>query len=184
MPKGVKKGQTSQKDQIIEVMFDVLPATTANEITKKMQRKLPWTTEAHVEKALRHLRKNTEKYGWTVPHVGGDSTKKDRYFALLVERDGSYHFDDSPESRSHLRDGSKSMVMRIATESNNQATMLLIAAKHERKPTRRLELRNLGLDCEYVARKALALAHAMGWDDDGGGGGGGGGGKTAAKKAA
>jgi hypothetical protein len=167
-----EKGQMSQRDKVIELMFDALPATTMREIAAKIRRRMPEAHDRSVHQALEHLRKNTEKYGWTVPHVGGDSTKKDRYFALLVERDGTYHFDDSPESRGHLRDGSKSMVMRIATESNNQSTMLLIAAKHERKQTRRLELRNLGLDCEYVARKALALAQSMGGDDDNGGGGG------------
>src|SRR6476619_6576413 len=138
-----KPGNTSKKDKIIEVMFDALPATTMEEIVEKIRRKMPEIEDWDVPRALSHLRKNTEKYGWTIPHVGGNATKENRYFALLVERDGSYYFDKSPESMAHLHDGSRSIVSRIATESGNQASMLLIAAKHTRKRNRRFEINNL-----------------------------------------
>src|SRR6478609_10543975 len=123
MPKP-KPGETSLRDKIIERMFDALPATTMDEIAQRVRPKMSGyrIPTSYFHRALAHLRKNPEKYGWTVPHVGGDSTQENRYFAMLVERDGSYHFDQSPSSMAHLHDGSKSIVSRIATESANQAS--------------------------------------------------------------
>lgn len=160
-----KKGQMSKKDKIIELMFNVLPATTTDEITAGIRRKMPEVNKRSVEVALAHLRRNSEKYGWTVPHVGGDSTQTDRYFALLVERDGSYYFDESPKSLGNLHDGSKAIVNRIATESGNQAVMLRIAATETRKRNKKADLLDLALDVEYVARKAKALARNIAEDD-------------------
>lgn len=159
-------GKTSKKDKIISLMFNVLPATTMDEILARIQRKMPDACKPDVWTALGHLRKNSEKYGWTVPHVGGDSAKKDRYFALLVEKDGSYYFDKNPESVGNMQDGQKSIVNRIATESGNQAVMCRVAATHTRKRNRRFEWNALAMDIDYVARKAKALARNIAGDED------------------
>jgi hypothetical protein len=158
-----KKGDTSLQDKIIEHMFNVLPATTVGEITERLQRKIPAVKHRRVEDAIRHLRKNVEKYGYTIPHVGGNYNRTDRYFALLVERDGSYYFDDNPGSLDNLDDGSKAIISRIATESSNQATVARVAAGHTKKRNKRNALLDLAADVEYVARKAKALIRD--WDE-------------------
>lgn len=162
-----KPNETSKKDKIIELMFNVLPATTMEEIATRIRHKIPNVNRRDVQIALGHLRRNTEKYGWTVPHVGGDAKQKNRYFVLLVEKDGSYYFDKNPESVGNMQDGSKSIVNRIATESSNQAVMCRIAAIHTRKRNRRFEWNALAMDIDYVARKAKALAQNIAGDEDG-----------------
>jgi hypothetical protein len=144
----------SKKDEILDHLFQVLPATSVRQLCERLVKRGLVIKEAGVRDAVRHLRKHAMDYLWTIPHVnGGKTTSAEKYFALLIEKDKSFHTD--PVFKGHLSSGTATIVTRIATESKNQSMMLKAAAEatYLSRPLRE-ELREMGEECASVHNKA------------------------------
>ena len=102
--------EENKRDRVIAAIYEVLPATTCDEIATKVSRKLRETvTRGEIYNDIYHLRRNSKEYTWSIPHVRrGIAREQDehRYFAVPVDRDGIYVLDETPEARDHLQNGS------------------------------------------------------------------------------
>jgi len=149
------------RDQIIEAMFDALPATSYYELMKKINSAKRWHISiGDVSNALTHLRRNSAEYGWSVPHIKrgmAGRRDKNRLFALLVDRDGHYELDSNPEAKVHLNNGAMATTQHAATMLSNEAAALRIAATATRSLSARARMNDLCDDFEYVVRKAKSL---------------------------
>jgi len=152
-------------DRIIDVMHDVLPATTYEEIAEKVSRRMrEHVSVGIINNAIARLRRNSGGYGWTIPHVRRGTptdTGENRLFALPVDRDGVYILDVSPEARAHLDAGSHSTMQHTATMTLNHTNALRIAATHTRSVNLRARLNDLADDYAYIARKAAAVVREL-----------------------
>jgi hypothetical protein len=116
----------SELDIIIDHIYQVLPAPSGKKIVERLkQRGLPVNMEG-IRRAIKYLRKHCAEYQWTIPHVHTGRTNDDKYFALLMAKDRSFHVD--PRFKGSLSSGTVSIVTRVATESRNQSAMLKAAA--------------------------------------------------------
>jgi hypothetical protein len=147
-------------DYLIDQMFDVLPAATTAEIAEKLSRKTRSTvTTGMVSALLSHLRRNAESYGWTVPHVkrGVNADGGKRYFAALIEPDGSLYLDETPESRVFLKDGLVSTVGHAGTMLRNEAAALIAGSKMTRSRNLRAKIAEWSEDIAYIGRRAARI---------------------------
>lgn len=147
------KRPDSRYDQVIEHLFQVLPASSVNEIIERLNKRGLNVTEGTMRGALKHLRKNADVYQWTVPHVNTSRISEMKYFAILLEKDKTFHSD--PGCRRSLTEGTKTIVSRIATESKNQSVMLQAAAQatYLSRPIRE-ELTEMADECTSLHKKA------------------------------
>jgi hypothetical protein len=152
------------QDRVIEAIFDALPATSYGEITRKVNRTIRHVGIGVISNALCHLRRNSAEYGWTVPHVKrgspGDSDKN-RFFPLLVDRDGRYELDSNPEYKMHLNNGALATAQHAATMLANEAAAIRLAAMSTRSVNARAKCNDLADDFAYVAKKAAAVARDL-----------------------
>jgi hypothetical protein len=155
----------TRRDQLIEGIYDTLPATTYSEITDKLNKKGFKTNRGQVNNAIAHLRINSASYGWTIPHVkrGGpdQNTDEDRYIALLVDRDGHYELDQNKEAILHITNGIVGDLQQTATMMQNEVAAIRIAATHTRSINKRSSLNDLADDFSYIARKAAAVVRDL-----------------------
>lgn len=139
-------------DNVIDALFQALPANSFKEMLGGMNVLGFNMTDGSLRTAIRYLRKNCNRYGWTIPHVGNPPI----YFALLCEKDGEYSHDHL--YKASLMDGSKSMTRRIVTQTANQAASLRAAsqATHLSRANRE-KLIDLAEDYEYLTRKTMKV---------------------------
>jgi len=115
-------------DLLIDTIFSVLPATTQEEILRKVTKRWkgkPLTLE-DISGALSHLRRNAVKYAWTVPYVTpGAPTEEDtgRYFIAEVNPDGSRK-KCSPRNQRHLVRGASRVIKTVSRLNNNEAVAI------------------------------------------------------------
>src|SRR5262245_36370393 len=155
----------TQIDQRIDALFGALPATQYSEIAETMTSVLKETiTESMVAQLLVHLRVNMDYYGWTVPHVkrgpageGGDD--KGRLFAVLVDKDGTFYFDEA--HRAHFDAGALSTMMTVARQAKNLSNSLGVAKQYERSRARRDAMQDLNDDVDYLAKRANRMVREM-----------------------
>ena len=140
-------------ERYLEALFQVLPASSGEEIRQKMSKYLGQVlTLALVQKVLKYLRRNALEQGWIVPYVDGPSSS--RYFVVLVEKDGTFYFDE--ETRTSFDSGALSklrMAQRIVTTLSLQFE---ISGQYERSPVRKTYLRdhaeNMRVESRRLAR--------------------------------
>jgi hypothetical protein len=151
---GPPKKKRSVMDEIIDNIFQVLPAESALQISDRLKDRGVTIGVQYTRGALRFLRAHSDEYQWTVPHVSSVVIPGDlKYFHLLLEKDGTFHCD--PMFLSHLADGTEHIVKRIATESRNQCGMLRAAANATYlRPNIRQELREMADECAGIHSKA------------------------------
>lgn len=156
--------QLNKMDRVIEAMFDVLPANTSEEIAIKVSKKLgERCSRSFIDIAISDLRKRTEEWGWTIPHVKRGPPKPDeenRFFVMLNDKDGTPSYLDD-ESRLHIKTGTTSTVATVAQQSTNLAHTLNVAQQYERTKAHRERLEELHADMAYVARKARKMVKEM-----------------------
>jgi len=157
--------EENKRDRVIAAIYEVLPATTCDEIATKVSRKLRETvTRGEIYNDIYHLRRNSKEYTWSIPHVRrGIAREQDehRYFAVPVDRDGIYVLDETPEARDHLQNGSVGTMKQTASMMLNQTNALKIAATHTRSVNARAKINDLADDFAYIARKAAAVVHEL-----------------------
>jgi hypothetical protein len=143
----------SQNDEIIDHLFQVLPAMSLNDIHEKLKKRGFVVSRSAVKNAIAHLRDNAHEYQWTIPHVHTHCTEAQKYFAILIEKDRTFHTD--PSYREHLADGTSSIVKRLSTESRNQCVMLRAAADATYLTKNiREELKDMADECSSIHNKA------------------------------
>lgn len=141
-------------DQLVDAIFMALPADSIPQIQQRLAKSGLTVAQSSLRSAIAYLRKHADYYQWTIPHVITSSgLHENKYFALLLEKDKTFHSDLS--SQEHLRNGCKSTVKRIATQSKIQAVSLraATAASYMSKKNRD-ELNELADECEGVSKKA------------------------------
>jgi hypothetical protein len=152
-------------DELIEVIFDLLPATSYEEIATGATRKLRRPISVGlVNNAIARLRSNSAHYAWTIPHVKRGNAKESdegRYIALLVDRDGHYELDQNPDASRHIYNGIGGTIQQTATMMGNATAAIEIAATHTRSVNARNKLKDLAADFDYLSRKAAALVREM-----------------------
>ena len=140
-------------DEVIDHMFMALPARGLLEIVDRLNKKGLNVTLSIVRKAVAHLRRHSNLYEWTIPHVKTNSEMDNKYFVLLIDKDKNYHTD--PCYRKNLAHGTDKILLRVSTESKNQREMLLAAATATYvNPALRAEYKEMADDCEALYRKA------------------------------
>ena len=150
----------TRRDYLIEQLFDVLPSTTIAAIADKLSRKTRSTvTPAVVGPLITYLRSHASEYGWTIPHVkrGLNDVNGKRFFAALVNADGTYTLDETPQTAGFVKDGAISTVSHATTSLENEQAALRICADLTRSRNRRAELQDWADDMAYLARKGKRL---------------------------
>lgn len=148
-------------DKYVEALFQVLPASSYEDIRLKMQKELGKRfAPGQIGAVIAYLRKHVDEYGFTVPHVGSHSVDgEQRYFAVLVEKDGSFYFD--PAHRKYLSDGQSCTIKTIATQAANMVVMLDVSMQCERSRARREHMEDLHENLSYVAKRTKRIAAAI-----------------------
>lgn len=154
------KKKQSHLDEVIEHIFQVLPAASINEIGARLKKRGLLLTESTVRGALARLRKQATDYQWTIPHVNGTTASDQKYFAILIDKDKTFHTD--PAYKANLAGGTVSIVKRLSTESKNQSLMLEAAASATYLSTNvRAELKEMAEECRSIHNKARRVLRYM-----------------------
>lgn len=157
--------EESKIDQTIEAIFDALPATSYEEIAKKVGKTMRERISLGIiNNAIAHLRSNCAEYGWTIPHVKRGTaieTDEGRYVALLVDRNGHYELDQNPDAIRHISNGIAGSIMQTATMMQNLTSATKIAATHTRSINTKAKFNDLAEDFSYIARKAAAVVREL-----------------------
>jgi hypothetical protein len=155
----------TRRDQIIEAIFDALPATSYEDITRTVNKETKLKTNiGQINNCIAHLRANCAAYGWTIPHVkrGGAVEQDDgRYIALLVDRDGHYELDQNPDAARHISNGITGTLRQTMTMMQNMTAATRIAATHTRSSNSRARYNDLADDFAYIAKKAAAVVREI-----------------------
>jgi hypothetical protein len=154
-------------DKIIDAIWLALrkPATTYEELAERVSTSMKERISASdISNALAYLRRNALEYGWTVPHVkrgapvDGNAIEDDgddgRYFRCLIDRDGTFFFDDDAAASAHFKRGAEATLNQIVTLSKNSVTMLQANIAHTRSTNQRAMLNDVLADFQYAARKS------------------------------
>jgi len=155
----------TRRDQIIEAIFDALPADSYEDIVTKVNRATRLrVTHAQVNNAIAHLRSHSAQYGWTIPHVKrgpGVGMDEGRFVAYLVDRQGHYELDVNPDAGRHLANGMSATIKHTASMMKNASAATRIAATHTRSVNARNRLNDLADDFAYIARRAAAVVRDL-----------------------
>jgi hypothetical protein len=155
---------TPKMQEYGEALFQCLPADTADDIRKRMNKELGvrWTTNGMVSQIISYVRKHYQEIGFTVPHVKRgkpDPDEQGRFFAVLVEKDGSFYFDD--EHRGHLHNGTRSSIANLARQTTNLRAIVATCKQYERSKARRDYLDELEENFEFVAKRSARILKFM-----------------------
>ena len=122
-----------------ERFFQCLPADTADDVRKRMNKELGvrWTAHCGMVYLIisEFVRRHSREIGFTVPHVrrGKPDLMTGWFFAVLVEEDGSFYFDD--EHRGHLSTRS-SIIANLARQTTNLRAIVATCKQYERSARR------------------------------------------------
>lgn len=121
----------SNRQKMVDALFQSLEANTHREIAKKMAKWLGHPINVRsVGPLISYLRKHKYEFGWTIPGAKfgkpAKSSKGNRFFAVLVERGSAPQFD--PGHEIHINEGNTSAMRHAATSLSNQGDMFLMAA--------------------------------------------------------
>lgn len=150
----------SELDRLVDHLFQALPADDHKEIARKLTKRAGRKINAaYVSTLLSYLRKNSQKYGWTVPHAArgamGKNGKGGRFFHVLVERGRDPQFDKHHEQ--NLNAGVFSTISGVATQMRNQADALDMSVGYFRSPTAKQMARHMSRQQQRLAEDAEHL---------------------------
>lgn len=150
----------SNYDALIDTLYQVQPFDSYADAAKKAK-----ASVRDVKVAIAHLRKHCNNYGWTMPHVSCkhaefDSSQKGKYFAVILEKDGSLPID--AEKRLHYTRGAYTSLMRVASLLANEAQALLSCSKNERSPTKRYMLESFVRKMKFIEEESKDIAKMCG----------------------
>jgi hypothetical protein len=119
----MKSPTPSDIEIVIEAMFYCLPADSHEQIIERINRRLgrrlpKWK----IGQALLRLRKNPERYGWTVPHGQAGLRGQDsgyRFYRILVDKTSKESFFVA-DNIADLRTGVISTLRHGATSMKNE----------------------------------------------------------------
>jgi hypothetical protein len=149
---------STQLDDIIEAIYKVLPASSYEEIRLGVQKQLGVRLElADINHAIGYLRKNSDEYRWTIPHVG--KQVPGRYFAVSLDKKAKLAMTD--ESRLALRTGMLASISRLASQSRNEQAALEQSLINEGVTSHKRAVSALLDDLVYIAKKAATLKEAI-----------------------
>ena len=154
----------TKMDIAVEALFQCLPASNYEEIRRRMARELGHRINTgFVRNTLSYLRGHVEKYGYTVCYVkngtSGPALDKDRYFAMLVEKDRSFHVD--PQHRRHFTDGTLSKLLGVATVTGNLAMMIEVYLQYEPSKSQRDFWEDQLETLRYLNKRAARISKAV-----------------------
>ena len=145
-------------DEIIDAIYKVLPASSYEEIRLEVQKQLGVRLElADINYAIGYLRKNSDEYRWTIPHVG--KQVPGRYFAVSLDKKVKLAMTDG--SRLALQTGLYASVSRLASQSRNECAAIEQSLINEAITANKRELSGLLDDLTYIAKKAASLKEAI-----------------------
>jgi hypothetical protein len=151
-------------DPIIEIIGEVLPAATREQIAERLAKKLRYPVSiSDVDRALSDIRKNPFDYDFTVPYVKrGIATEgeAERYFVIPVNRSDK-SFRVTPENRADFMAGALSTALALKTTQENSVNMFREYAKNETSQARRELYNDAADDCAYTARKTGVLIRTL-----------------------
>jgi hypothetical protein len=148
-------------DDILDMLFQCLPAPSGEVIQGRLAEKGIDINYAYLMVVISYLRKHCDEYNWTIPHVkAGAPSGEDKFFHILLEEDGTFFSD--PQFQGHLTDGSASMLTRLQTESENQASMLRAAseAEHGSRFLKQV-FSDMGEECRAMSKKCGRILRIM-----------------------
>ena len=161
----------TKMDKAVEALFQCLPASSYDEIRRKMQRETGWRINVgFVRQVLSHVRHNVPTYGFTIPYVmsgGGKGRTKaekqqdteDRYFAILVQRDGTFHMD--PQHRRFFSDGIGNKIMGVGTVVMSASLMIEVSLQYERSAIQRDFWEDQLETLNYVGKRIARMNKAI-----------------------
>ncbi len=82
-----------------------------------------------------------------------------RFFAVLVEKDGTFHYDD--EHRQHFHNGTRSTVASISQQMRNCKAIVATLMQYERSPIKREYLGELEEHFDYTAKRTARVLRFM-----------------------
>jgi hypothetical protein len=146
----------TKTDELIDKIFDHLPARTVEEIADGIG-----VTIGYATVLITILRKNPLYYEWTIPHVkrGINNTDEYRFHAVLIAKDGKWELDE--DAHVHARQGAISTVSTIATQQENESAALMALREHTRSINLRKEYEEVSDDLGYVTRKLKRLEERL-----------------------
>lgn len=155
---------TPKMQEYGETLFQCLPANSLDEIRKRMNKELKvrWETIGMTSAIISYVRKHYQEFGFTVPHVKrgkADPGEQGRFFAVLVEKDGTFYFDE--EHHDHLQNGTRSSIASIAQQSLNLKTIVATCKQYERSKGHRDYLDELEENFEFVAKRTARILKFM-----------------------
>lgn len=142
----------------IDTIFDVLPAQSHEQIAERMSKKLKYTIPSwRVADLLLHLRNNSHRHGWTVPHGsrGKGKGERDKFYAVMFDNNDDPYFD--PEASLSVKEGALSTLRMIASEGSHQNRALTIAADYESDPFLSRQVRRIARRHTYLVEEASEL---------------------------
>jgi hypothetical protein len=144
-------------DPLIDEIYSVLPADTCATIQAKLEEAGVTVSIHMVNYAIKHLRRNSAHYNWTIPHVKRGipiSGEEERYFSVRVEATGRMVTNGN---NINLRQGVTSTVKQLTTEAFNNARSLEAFAGHVRNQVAAERLKDWAADFNYIGRKGNRL---------------------------
>jgi hypothetical protein len=156
-----KRPEKSNRDKMVDALFQVLPAHSHQEIARKMSKELGRRIkEWEIGAILLHLRINAQHYGWTVPAAqrgtkGKDGKTRPRFFHVLVDKARDPEFDAGHEAE--LNNGLISTVSHASTALQNQSEALMLAASYCPSIAAQKWVRSLGRRTKQIAEDATEI---------------------------
>jgi len=148
-------------DELIEQIGNVLPASGYREIAERVTVRMGETVSVQqVGAAIVRLRRDPDRFAWTIPHCkrGPDSPER---LELLLFQPGSDYFVADDQRRAAMRDGGIGTWGHIASLAENLVMACKAARAYERSPSRRREWGSLIVDAEHLAQKARMTSDAL-----------------------
>ncbi len=155
---------TENMHEQAEALFQCLPADDYDQVRVRLNRELGRRdlTNGDVGNVLAYVRKHYEECGYTVPHAKRGPPlpgEHGRFFAILVERDGTFSYDD--EHRQHFNNGTRSSVASISQQMRNLKAIVATLIKYERSPIKREYLGELEEHFDYTAKRTARVLRFM-----------------------
>lgn len=160
MPVQVVKTKT---DIACEALFQCLPASTREEIRRNLQKELGYRINVgYVDKIMGHVRKNVPTYQYTVAYVSSGAAgahDKGRYFAMMVQKDGTFYMD--PEHRRYFSGGMQTKLSMAGTILSCSAVMIDVMTQYERSAVQREFWEDHLETLNYAVRRVSRIVKAL-----------------------
>jgi hypothetical protein len=139
---------------------ECLPQNSSSDLLRQFKRKAGdlTFTQARLEQTIGFVRKNYIDCGYTIPWAKKGRRapgEERRWYAVPVERDGSFSLDDV--HRDRFNDGARSGMSQITRMYLNLKTISETIVKYERSAARRERLEEIVETSEFMAKRSKRL---------------------------